>query len=94
MKQSQHYSKLEKEALRAAMQPLADLWKERRESAEATESKRRVIAHNSALLRDYKNYNADLIEQAQKQAIKREIIGLITLGALGAFIGYLITAAF
>lgn len=94
MKQSDHYAKLEKEALRASMQPLADLWKERRESAEATESERRVIAHNSALLRDYKNYNADLIEQAQKQAIKREIIGLLILGALGAFIGYLITAAF
>ena len=51
-------------------------------------------AHTSALLRDYKNFNADLIEQAQKQAIKREIIGLFILGALGAFIGYLITAAF
>lgn len=51
-------------------------------------------AHTNALLRDYKNYNADLIEQAQKQAIKREIIGLFILGALGAFIGYLITAAF
>jgi len=51
-------------------------------------------AHTNALLRDYKNFNADLIEQSRKQAIKREIIGLITLGALGAFIGYLITAAF
>lgn len=51
-------------------------------------------AHTSALLRDYKNFNADLIEKAQKQAIKREIIGLFILGALGAFIGYLITAAF
>ena len=50
--------------------------------------------HTNALLRDYKQFNADLIEQSRKQAIKREIIGLITLGALGAFIGYLITAAF
>ena len=94
MKQSHHYAKLEKEALRAAMQPLADLWKERRESAEAIESERRVIAHNSALLRDYKNFNADLIEQQRKGAFWRELFAGFVLTGVGLFIGYLIAAAF
>jgi hypothetical protein len=51
-------------------------------------------AHSNALLRDYKNFNADLIEKAQSQAIKREIAGLVVLACLGGFIGYLLTAAF
>ena len=51
-------------------------------------------AHTNALLRDYKNFNAGLIEKAQRNAIKREIAGLIVLACLGGFIGYLLTAAF
>lgn len=94
MSKTEHYAKLEREALRASMQPLADLWKERREAEELREQERRVKAHTSALMRDYAKQNHDLLEDIKRRNFWREMAGGFVLTSLGLFIGYLITAAF
>ena len=94
MNKTEHYANLEREALRASMQPLADLWRERREAEELREQERRVKAHNSALMRDYAKQNRDLVADIKRQNFWQNVAGGFVLTALGLFIGYLIVAAF
>lgn len=94
MSKTEHYAKLEREALRASMQPLADLWKERREAEELREQERRVKAHNSALMRDYAKQNSDLVAEIKRRNFLEDVAGGFVLTAIGLFLGYLIVAAF